>query len=477
MPALGRDVLSVGIDVGTTTTSVVFSHLVLRDVARPGQVPRIQVDEKSIVHRGPVHPTPLTAPDQIDAEGLAELVRTDYAGAGVTPDRIETGAVIVTGEAARARNAEAILRALSGQAGDFVVSVAGPNAEAQIAGRGAGVARWSVDNYEQVTSVDIGGGTSNAAVFNLGRHVSSSAVAVGGRQVEVEPDGTVRRLPPPGRAIAAAAGVPLQEGSVAPMEVLRRFCDVMADLVVDLAEGTRVDVPGVQLTPPLRDTERSTSVFLTGGVGACYYARPPVGTMAEVTAYGDVGPLLADCLHRNERLRRHVVREPPETLAATVLGAAGQTVTLSGSTIWTDRRLLPLTNLPVLRPALPGRGGGPSFAEAVQDALERWDLPADTAAAIVVDLPSGLGFGGLAEVAGEMAAYHDVAGPDRPLVLVMEQDYAQVLGQTIQAARPGLPLVVLDQVGLGEGDYLDIGEPVLDGRAVPLSIKTLVFYD
>jgi ethanolamine utilization protein EutA len=478
VPALGRDVLSVGIDVGTTTTQVVFSHLVLHDVARPGQVPRIQVDEKSIVFRGEVHATPLRAPDEIDADALAALVDADYRAAGVSPDQIETGAAIITGEAARTRNAEAILAALSGQAGDFVVSVAGPNAEAQIAGRGSGVARWSVDNYEQVTTVDIGGGTSNAAVFSMGRHLSSSAIAVGGRQVEIDGTGMVRRLPPPGRAIVDATGLPIREGAVAGIDVLRSFCEVMADLVIDLAEGKAVTLGrGLQLTPPMQGTERSTSLFLTGGVGACYYSRPPVGSVAEVALYGDVGPLLADALHRSPRLRAHTVRQPPETLGATVLGAAGQTVTLSGSTIWTDTALLPLNNLPVLRPAMPGRGGGPSFADAVRDALLRWDLQRDTLAAIVVDLPAELGYTGLTEIAAEIVAYHDGSGSGRPLVLVMQQDYAQVLGQTIQAARPGLPLVVVDQVGLGEGDFIDIGVPVLDGRAVPLSIKTLVFYD
>ena len=43
MAGAHREVLSVGIDVGTTTTQVVFSRLILLDVARPGQVPRIQV--------------------------------------------------------------------------------------------------------------------------------------------------------------------------------------------------------------------------------------------------------------------------------------------------------------------------------------------------------------------------------------------------------------------------------------------------
>jgi ethanolamine utilization protein EutA len=478
MAVAQREVLSVGIDVGTTTTQVVFSRLVLHDVARPGQVPRIQVDEKSVVYRGDVHLTPLSSPDEVDAGALTDLIRREYEAAAVSPGSIETGAVIITGETARTKNADAILRALSAGAGDFVVTIAGPNAEAQIAGRGSGAARWSTDHYEQVTSIDVGGGTSNAAVFKVGRHLCSSGIAVGGRQVEVDASGQVRRVAPPARSIIEDLGLQLKEGSTATLEQLRAFCDVMADLIVDLATGQEVRVGrGLQLTSPLQGSDASSSVFLTGGIGACYYERLPVGTMAEVARYGDVGPLLADCLHRSERLQRLNVRQPPETLRATVLGAAGQTVTLSGSTIWVEQKLLPLRNLPVLRPAMPGRGGGPSFAEAVREAVLRWDLDDDAQAAIVVDLPAELGYAALQSVAAEIVGYHEAGHRDRPLVLVLRQDYAQVLGQTIQAIRPGLPLIVIDQVGLGEGDFIDIGLPVLDGRAVPLSIKTLVFYD
>ncbi len=476
MPISPRTILSVGIDVGTTTTQVVFSQLLLHDVARPGQVPRIQVDEKAVRYASEAHRTPLTAPDTVDAQALAELVRAEYRNAGVSPDEIETGAVIITGETARTRNADAILAALSEQAGDFVVTIAGPNAEAQIAGRGSGAARWSADRYEQVTTVDIGGGTSNAAVFKLGRHLCSSGLAVGGHQVELAPDGRVLHLPPPGRQLADALGVPLQEGAVASLSDLRRFCDAMAELVVDLVTGKPVTPAALQLTPPLQGADTSTSVFLTGGVGSCYYDAQPVDDLAQVTRYGDVGPLLADALHRNERLRALPVRRPPETLRATVLGAASQTVTLSGSTIWADRELLPLRSLPVLRPEMPGRGGGRSFGDAVHEARRRWDLEEDAPAAIVVDLPGELGYDALSGVAAEIVAHHDAGDPSRPLVLVMTRDYAQVLGQTIQASRPGLPLLVIDQVGLGEGDYIDIGLPMLDGRAVPLSIKTLVFY-
>ena len=478
MPIAQREVLSVGIDVGTTTTQVVFSKLLLRDVARPGQVPRIQVDEKSVVFKGEVHPTPLSTPDQVDAEALAALVRQDYEAAGVSPSSIETGAVIITGETARTKNADAILRALSASAGDFVVTIAGPNAEAQIAGRGSDAARWSSDHYEQVTSIDIGGGTSNAAVFNMGQHLCSSAIAVGGRQVEIDSSGLVLHVAPPGRSIIEDLGLDLKEGTRASVQQLRAFCDVMADLIVDLATGREVRAGhGVQLTPPLQNTAASTSAFLTGGIGACYYDPVPVDTTADIAVYGDVGPLLADSLRRNERLQRLNVRQPPETLRATVLGAAGQTVTLSGSTIWVAPDLLPVRNLPVLRPAMPGRGGGLPFAAAVHEALGRWDLEADAQAAIVVDLPQELGYAALQAIAAEIVAYHDSGHSNRPLVLVLQQDYAQVLGQTIHTIRPTLPLIVIDQVGLGEGDFIDIGLPVLDGRAVPLSIKTLVFYD
>ena len=313
MPLAGRDVLSVGIDVGTSTTQVVFSQLSLHDVARPGQIPRLQVDEKSVLHRSPTHTTPLLAPDEVDAATLASLVTKEYAAAGIRPDQIETGAVIITGETARTRNADAILHALSAEAGDFVVTVAGPNAEAQIAGRGSGVARWSVDHYAQVTTIDVGGGTANAAVFTMGRHVSSSALAVGGRQIEIDASGRIRRMPPPGRALVAHLGLDLREGDTATLADLRRVADLMADLLADLATGVAVTIPGIQLTPPLTGTDRSTSLFFTGGIGACYDEQTPSATLAEVAVHGDIGPLLADAMRRNPRLQALGIQRAPET--------------------------------------------------------------------------------------------------------------------------------------------------------------------
>jgi ethanolamine utilization protein EutA len=65
---------------------------------------------------------------------------------------------------------------------------------------------------------------------------------------------------------------------------------------------------------------------------------------------------------------------------------------------------------------------------------------------------------------------------DRPLVIIIERDYAQALGQTVKGLAPSRSLLVIDQVGLSEGDYIDVGTPLMDGRVVPLSVKTLIFY-
>ena len=482
MSASSRSMISVGIDVGTTTTQIVFSRLSIQDAARAGQAPRIRIQSRAILYQSPIYTTPMLSEQEVDVAGLSKLVREEYRRAGVDPGQIETGAVIITGEAARARNADAILQALSGLAGDFVVTVAGPNVEAQIAARGSGAAAYSAEHYTQVVNVDVGGGTSNAAIFRIGEHISSSAMAVGGRLIEIERNsGVIRRIPPPGQAIIQALNLPLRAGGPADLPELRRFCDAMADLIVDLITG-RVSNLGqkLQLTPRLQSAESARVVFLSGGVGAYYYDPVPTDSLADVAIHDDVGPLLAQSLRQNRRLQALNVQRPKQTLRATVLGAASQTVTLSGSTIWAEKVVLPLRNLPVIRPRLPEETLTPeAIADAIHYAVQRWDVhPERQNIALALALPTPMTFDALQIVAQGVRQYAaEQLSSDRPLVLIIERDYAQALGQTIKALRPQAPLVVIDQVGLGEGDYIDIGAPMLDGRVVPLSVKTLVFYD
>ncbi len=480
-----REMLSVGIDVGTTTTQLVLSRLTVTNQARMGLVPRLDIDARTVLYQSEPQLTPLIQADEVDVTRLVGLVRSEYARAGVSPGQVETGAVIITGETARTRNAEAILHGLGDLAGDFVVTVAGPNLESQIAGRGSGAAQWSATHFSSVVNVDIGGGSSNAALFRAGRHISSAAAMAGGRQVVLEQGtGRLLHLAPTGRVIAAELGLDLETGTVPAVATLRRLTDAMAEIVVSLCLGERSALGDkVALSEPLAADDATAAYFVSGGVGQLYYDEAPAGTIAEISRWGDVGPLLARSLRENERWSRLRVERPAQTLRATVLGAASQQVTLSGSTIWAEESHLPIRNAPVIEPRLsetaPGLRDPAAISTALGEGVERWDRGEGTDGdfAISLDLPGRLCYEQLTALAAGIVTFarrHLPAG--KPLVLITEADYAQVLGQTIKQHLEHLPLIVVDQIQLGEGDFIDIGEPMFDGRVVPVSVKTLVFY-
>ena len=474
-----RAILSVGIDIGTTTTQLVFSRLALADVARPGQVPRLAITGREVVYQSPITFTPLLDRDTVDAARLHALVRSEYAAAGVVPSQVETGAVIITGETAKKKNADQILAALAGLAGEFVVSVAGPHVESMISGRGAGAAHYAQTHFTTVTNVDIGGGSANSATFRGSEVVATAAMNYGGRILEIDgATGRVRAIAEPARRILADCGLRLEPGDAVTLDALRRFTARMADLTVELIEGTASPLAQqLYLTPPAPVSGRGTVLMFSGGIGHYYYTPAPVNTVAEVATHGDVGPLLADAIRRHPALASYRIVPPAETMRATVLGAGTQTVTLSGSTIWAEREILPLRNAPVVRPEMPAHLDRQAVAAAIDAAVTRWDIDRRTDAfAIALESGRTLDYNTLVELAAALNDFAATLPPDRPLVVIIERDYAQALGQTVKASAPQRPLLVIDQVGLAEGDYIDIGMPMLDGRVVPLSIKTLVFY-
>jgi len=470
-----RALLSVGVDVGTTTTQIIFSRLNLQDVARVGQIPRINITDRRVIYQGPIVFTPLIDAETIDAVRLNEIVRSEYVNAGIEPSQVETGAVIITGETAKKKNADEILRALSGLAGEFVVSIAGPNVESLIAGKGAGAAQYSQTNYATVTNIDVGGGSANSAVFQSGNLIGAAAMNYGGRILEVEhASGHVRHIAEPAKHILADLGLNLNVGDAPSLEDLRRFTDRMADLTVELIEGTNSPLAQkIYLTAPVGVSGKGSMLMFSGGIGYYYYNPIPINSVSDVTLYDDVGPLLAESLRKHAALNSYTVVQPSETVRATVLGASTQTVTLSGSTIWAEREILPLKNVPVIRPSLPAPLEPASVAKSVSEAVTRWDVNLATDPfAIALELSQSLDYESLTQLANGLKEFTSYMPSDRPLIVIIERDYAQALGQTVKGFAPSRPLLVIDQVGLSEGDYIDIGTPLMDGRVVPLRVKT-----
>jgi ethanolamine utilization protein EutA len=253
----------------------------------------------------------------------------------------------------------------------------------------------------------------------------------------------------------------------------------MADLTLELIEGTASPLASkLYLTPPATVSGKGTVLLLSGGIGHYFYNPIKIDGVADATLHDDVGPLLAESLRNHPGLMTYQIARPAETLRATVLGASAQTVTLSGSTIWAERSLLPLRNVPVIRPALAEAALRPvESAQAIADAVRRWDVnPQTDDFAIALELNRPLDYTLLLQLATGLAEFAKTLPAGRPLVAIIERDYAQALGQTVKAMAPERPLLVIDQVGLSEGDYIDIGTPLMDGRVVPLSVKTLIFY-
>lgn len=474
-----QSLLSVGIDVGTTTTQVVFSRLNLANVARTGLIPRVSITSREILYQSPILLTPLQDEETIDAEQLHAIVQQEYSTARVDPAQVVTGAVIITGETAKKKNADAILQALTGLAGEFIVSIAGPNVESLISGRGSGAAQYSQAHYTTVTNVDIGGGSANCAVFRSGNLLGGAAMNYGGRIIIIDhATGQILHLAQPARRIMAERGLNFRIGEVPSLADLRVFTDRMADMTMELIEGLSSPLAQqLYLTAPTPVSGKGSLLMFSGGIGHYYYHPLLIHSLNDITRHDDIGPLLAESLRSHQALVAYQVIEPAETMRATVLGASTQTVTLSGSTIWAEREILPLKNIPVIHHQLKPNDTPDSIAADLQATVKRFDLDASVDQfAIVLELSASLDYAALVRLATGLCDFAVTMPPGKPLLIIIERDYAQVVGQTIKGMQPQRPLLVIDQVGLMEGDYIDIGSPLMDGRVVPLSVKTLVFY-
>jgi ethanolamine utilization protein EutA len=472
-----QDLVSVGIDVGTSTVQVVFSRLSMADTSGYFAAPHVDIVEKELIYKGGVHETPLLSAETLDVDGLRSIVTAEFARAGFPEGGVDTGAVIITGESARKENARKVREVLSGLAGDFVVSTAGPDLEALIAGQGSGAQDWSSRNMALAANLDIGGGTTNIVVFEGGAVRASGSYDVGGRLVRIE-NGRIRSVSKAARAAADWKGIALRPGEPADPVPLGGLCRAMAE-VLEMAMGLRPAEPILEeLRTPgagaFRAEALPDAVFLSGGVADLVY-----DTGKETFAYGDIGVLLGRALGQSRICKALRLLQGEETIRATVVGAGSYTVSLSGSTIFYTPGLFPLKNLPVLRlgpeeEAACYRGEGAELAERIRWFLSQHDTEQLAIAMAGLHNP---GYAELSAAAGVFARAAASALPAAsPLLIVTETDMAKALGQLTQSRLgKGRGAAVLDSIPAKDHTYLDIGMPLMGGIVVPVVIKTLIF--
>ena len=466
-----EQLLSVGIDIGTSTTQFVLSKLTLFNRANPFSVPRVEISDKEVVYRSEIHFTPLLDERTIDAQGVRDIVAAEYNVSGYDKAQVQTGAVIITGETARKENARQVLESLSGFAGDFVVATAGPDLESILAARGAGMDEYSKEHRCKLLHFDIGGGTSNLALYDHGELTATGCFDVGGRLIKVDGNQVItyitprlRRLFPRlevGQRVTVGDLTPVVEALTQALEQAAGLGDGTEQMEQFCTEGTRWS--------PLRGV---THLSFSGGVADCIFR--PTG---DDFAYGDIGVLLGRAIAASPALGRAEKVEGAETIRATVVGAGAHATDISGSTIFYRDVAFPLKNIPILKlTAAEEEGDADALAAAIGDKL-RWFSDEGGLTQIA------LGLRGWSSPSYQrvQAAARGIARGLEPLkqkgfypILVVENDMAKVLGQALAALETG-PILALDGVGVENGDYIDIGAPVANGTVLPVIIKTLVF--
>jgi len=464
--------VSVGVDIGSSTSHLVFSRLLLERLDN-----RYVVSKREVFHESDVLLTPYTDDMMIDAQKLGAFIDLQYEAAGIDPSTIDTGALILTGVAVRRANARAIGELFAAQAGKFVSVSAGDGLETTLAAFGSGASARSIRERNRVMNIDIGGGTSKIAVCEGGEVVDMTAIDVGARIVSFDSDGKVLRVEEAGRRFAKEAGFDLVLGGTITEEQRGAMVERMADRLFEAitAKGLRPETAALLRLDALRNERAPDCVTFSGGVSEYVYGLQSKG-------FGDLGPRLARAMLTRVQEWGVKLEKPDQSIRATVVGASQYTVQVSGSTIFVaPMETLPLRNMPVVVPDLPLEGDDldqNAIADAVRQALRRLDLhEGEQAVALCYRWQGSAMFRRLDDFCkGVFAGLSKHMQNGHPLVLVGDGDIGGLVGiHAREEAKFPNPVVSIDGIELKEFDFIDIGAMLETSGAVPVVIKSLVF--
>ena len=455
---MSDELLSVGLDVGTTTTQLILSRLTVKNLAGSFSVPEMEITDRQIVYRSAVHFTPLLDESHVDGKAIGKMVEKEYEAAGISRQQVDTGAIIITGETSRKENAAAVLNALAGFAGDFVAATAGPDLESILAAKGAGAVEHSAQTGKRILHMDIGGGTSNLALIEEGKIVQTGCFNIGGRLIKFDAGGAVSYISPVAQSLTdmTLRQVPTQKQVAALAETLAAGLEMAAGLrpKTELFEKLQTREVGQAWQIP----DGPLVVSFSGGVADC------IETSRESTAYGDIGGALGKAIGQSLLCQNPYILGK-ETIRATVIGAGSHSAQLSGSTVFYRDVSLPLKNLPV---AVFSRQeqDDPALGDLIRQRMQQTDSQQ-----VMLAMP---GYPDADYKKISALAEKIIQGTDGKGVFVcLEADMAKALGQRLcLQAKGNAPCLCIDRVRLAPESYLDVGNPV--GPALPVVIKTLV---
>jgi len=461
---------SVGIDIGSSTSHLAFSRIVLERLDT-----RYMVVERTLLHESEVLLTPYAGDETIDAEALGAFIADQYAAAGIDPDEIDTGALILTGVAVRRSNARTIGELFSERSGKFVVVSAGDGLETTLAAFGSGAVARSQREQSRVLNVDIGGGTSKLALCHKGAIEHITAIDIGARVIAFDEKRRIVRLEEAGTHFGDKAGIDVSVGAQLSEADAQKLADVMVSalLVAMQGAGTDPDILKLHRLPAFPQVTDPDVVTVSGGVSEFLYGTGDA-------SFGDLGPVIAATLKTRLSEWSPRLEKPDQGIRATVVGASQYTVQVSGSTIFVEPLgSLPLRSIPVIKPGfrLDETIDEAAIAQSIADALKRLDLgEGDTPVALCYEWDGSATYQRLDGFCRAVTAgLAPIQAQGHPLILVGNSDLGGLIGMHMHQEARIASVVSIDGIMLDEFDFIDIGAILETSGAVPVVIKSLVF--
>ncbi|GFP76961.1 ethanolamine ammonia-lyase reactivating factor EutA [Clostridium fungisolvens] len=464
-----NQIYSIGVDIGTSTTEVILSKLKIKNVLGTSLIRETVIEDKKIIYKSPIVFTPLLDEVTIDFDKVRDIVSEALKQSEVDKSSISTGAVIITGETARKENASEVSKKLSEYLGSFVVATAGPKLEALLAGYGSGASDLSKKLNRIVINLDIGGGTTNIAIFNCGQCEQTFALDIGGRLIRFDEQGRVVYISKRIEFLLKDMYIDIKLGKITELIELKILCKKLAKCLLEvcclneLSEDTKKLFISEEFEPFKVD-----HISFSGGVGEYISQTEEYIQLEDALCHNDIGPILGASISKEFENYKKMLIAPKEKIRATVIGAANHSLTISGSTITFDKDILPLKNIPILKLFNENE----DIRKIYVQGKKKLSIYENTEVAVSLKGPKSPSYEELKIISNEMIKlFENISGP---IIILLENDFAKALGQVISLnLRNKREVICLDKISTNNGDYIDIGLPI--GNAIPVVIKTLIY--
>ncbi|MHA2277194.1 MAG: ethanolamine ammonia-lyase reactivating factor EutA, partial [Candidatus Kariarchaeaceae archaeon] len=317
------------------------------------------------------------------------------------------------------------------------------------------------------------------AVIDKGRIVATACINVGGRLIAFD-NNRIIRIEPAGQLVMDECGIQKGMGDKIAQEEKTKLSKQLASALLETLKGQNLSefTQKLMMTEylPLESFTGNPAVSFSGGVAEYIYQK----TEKE---YNDLGKELGFQIRTAIKKDQFKQIETPEKIRATVIGASGHTLNVSGSTTFISEKvsniMLPMKNLPIVQPQIQREKLSIDYvALEIKRALQRVDIiEGYTPFVLAFDDPVRTVYKKLTIFSeGIIKALPNSIKNNKPILMIFSTDIGNSVG-SVMKRETGIKneILSLDEIAVKEGEFIDVGTPLFENRVFPVVVKSLIF--